>query len=428
MAATASANQIATLERQIMVTRTLALLCMLVSHTVASGVGFDSGSDGEDGALVISRNTEIDLSLAAVGPWDTTAHAGEGVYDPDLWVVVFQYTTIDITAGTVTFLNHPSGAPVVWLAQGNVFIGGTVNLDGEAGFSGGLPFQYSEPGPGAFHGGGRTSGNFSFSAGFGPGGGAPAGGEGSGNYAGGAGGPNPGQGYGTAPVQPFIGGSGASGDTLTGGATAVGGAGGGAILIGSSGVIELAGTIRARGGDGYDVPAGGGDGWAGSGGAIRLISNEILGAGTLEARGGADPGGGGQQGGNGRIRLEAVNPLDNFTGISNPSFTFSGPGPVFPADAPVLRAVMIGGFDVPADPDAGVHTVDVCVNQSSVMLVIEAENVPPGTSVTVYFRPAHGSASVLPTPPLAGTFEFSTTSLLLDLPDIQAEIQLKATW
>jgi hypothetical protein len=91
------------------------------------------------------------------------------VYDPDKWAVVFKYTTIDISVN-VYFSNHPSGAPVVWLASGDVTIEGQVNLDGEYGrpyFDFDRPF--AESGPGGF-GGGQCSGTWDqASAGFGPG-------------------------------------------------------------------------------------------------------------------------------------------------------------------------------------------------------------------------------------------------------------------
>ena len=96
---------------------------------------FDSGSDGSDGAFAPKFDTVIDLSLAATASWDTPSPVpGQGVYDPERWAVVFKYTTIDIPLGvTVSFTNHPSGAPVIWLASGDVTIAGEVNVNGEEG-------------------------------------------------------------------------------------------------------------------------------------------------------------------------------------------------------------------------------------------------------------------------------------------------------
>lgn len=380
------------------------LAALSLTASAPGGTGFDSGSDGSDGALVVTGNTVFDLSLASPGAWnDPSPVPGLGIYDAERWVVVFKYTTIDIQSGTVTFTNHPSGAPVMWLAQGDVFIGGTVSLDGQNGFATSVPMTYSIPGPGGFAGGASNTQAFPFGPGFGPGGGAPSGGFGAGTYAVGGNG----QPYGSPQVQPLIGGSGGSGFSSD-----TGGAGGGAILIASSSAIELAGQVSARGGSNNF-------GTNGSGGAIRLVANEISGAGSLRA----DLSGGQL----GRIRLEAAI-FNDFTGTSVPPFTFSGPSPVFATVQPRLRATTLGGESVPAEPATGVDTVDVCVNSSTVILEIEAEHIPPGTTVRVYVRPAHGSAFFLDSPPLSGTLAFSTTSVAVNLPAIQSEIQLKATW
>jgi hypothetical protein len=109
---------------------------------------FDSGSTGADGPFNPIANTVIDLSQADTGP-------GTGHYDAVHWAVVFNYTTIDIPAGvSVTFTNHQSGAPVVWLASGDVTIAGEIMLSGAIGTRTGS--LYSEPGPGGFAGGPST--------------------------------------------------------------------------------------------------------------------------------------------------------------------------------------------------------------------------------------------------------------------------------
>ena len=80
---------------------------------------FTSGSDGSDGAFNPMSSLTIDLAQAGSGP-------GTGTYDAANWAVVFNYTTIDIPEGVgVYFNNHPSGAPVVWLASGDVTIAGS---------------------------------------------------------------------------------------------------------------------------------------------------------------------------------------------------------------------------------------------------------------------------------------------------------------
>ncbi len=94
----------------------------------------------------------IDLSQAITGQWnaDNSANPGNGVYDPTMWAVVFKYAGVNIPSGvTVTFLNHASRCPVVWLVQGNCTIAGSVVLDGESYTSDG---SIPESGPGGFRG------------------------------------------------------------------------------------------------------------------------------------------------------------------------------------------------------------------------------------------------------------------------------------
>jgi len=126
------------------------------------------GANGSDGALNITTDTVIDLSQAVTGVWDAdnTANAGKGVYDPDKWAVVFKYSSVTVAATkTVTFINHPSRAPVVWLVNGNVTINGTVSLNGANGANNNPSLMVpnlAEGGPGGFRGG---SGYFSISGG-----------------------------------------------------------------------------------------------------------------------------------------------------------------------------------------------------------------------------------------------------------------------
>ncbi len=212
-----------------------AVSVLLLASPALAG-DFDSGSNGTDDALNCAAlmaldpvncpacdetcTVQIDLALAASlcdcdgdpktpdVPCQSSCPSpvpGQGVYDASEWAVVFNYTTIDIPAGvTVTFHNHPKGAPVVWLASETVIIAGTVSLDG-ADASVGVGSSYAMPGPGGFSGGiGRLGG----SAGFGPGGGAPnantfGGGGGYGTAGVGTGGAI----YGTASIVHLIGGS-----------------------------------------------------------------------------------------------------------------------------------------------------------------------------------------------------------------------------
>ena len=100
----------------------VAMMAIVLGLTPEIFAQINVGSDGSDGALVVSANLTIDLSEAASGPgiaWDTPSPVpGKGVYDPDQWAVVFKYSSVTINANrTVTFVNHPSNAPVVWLVE-----------------------------------------------------------------------------------------------------------------------------------------------------------------------------------------------------------------------------------------------------------------------------------------------------------------------
>ena len=151
------------------------LTCAVVAamSMAAARAALNIPSDGSDGALVITANTVIDLSQAVTGNWDAnnSANAGKGIYDSSKWAVVFKYSSVTIQGGaTVTFKNHASRAPVVWLVQGDVTINGTVSLDGQGHQP---PPLLAEPGPGGFRGGaGDYAVGAADAAGFGPGGGA----------------------------------------------------------------------------------------------------------------------------------------------------------------------------------------------------------------------------------------------------------------
>src|ERR1017187_8227250 len=114
-------------------------------------------SDGSDGALVISNNTVIDLSQAVTGSWtnNNSANAGKGIYDPAKWAVVFKHSSVVISNGaTLTFSNHPTHAPVVWLVNGDVTIqtNAILSVDGQNSYTSD-PANLPLGGPGGFRGG-----------------------------------------------------------------------------------------------------------------------------------------------------------------------------------------------------------------------------------------------------------------------------------
>ena len=367
------------------------------------------GANGTDGALTITEDTVIDLSQAPTGTWDqdNTANAGKGVYDPEKWAVVFKYTDVTIASGKkVTFKNHATRAPVVWLVSGNVSIAGTVDLSGE---SSKAPPILAEPGPGGFRGGSGSSGGIFRGAAFGPGGGYFSFRPGYGHQGLGVGGGfgtkgntasdwiGQGSTYGNPSLLPLVGGSGGS----PGGAGSGGGAGGGAILIAAQNSFHVSGVINAKGGDNplndYDGAAPG----AGSGGGIRIICDTLLGTGSLNAVGGTGTGwGGNPAGGTGRIRLERANNVNTINVVPAPSTVDSPVGSTAllwpPAGAPTAKVLSVGGVSAPSDPKAsmGTHTPDVALAQaSSASVVIETTNVEQAATVKVRISPRNGTTS-----------------------------------
>ena len=340
-------------------------------------------SDGSDGALVVTSNRVIDLSLAANGNWSDPG-SGNGVYDASKWAVVFKYTSVTINAGcTVTFKNHLKKAPVVWLVQSNVTINGTVNLNGQDQLA---PPRLAEPGPGGFRGGNGYYGyGVSQAAGFGPGGG-PIQVNGNSGYGGsygtqGAYGPPT---YGNPSLLPLLGGSGGAGLHDPYERNRSGGAGGGAVLIAAAGVLANEGNIWANGGSG-NLGSG-----SGSGGGIRLIGERIQGAGNIYAIGGSDVYGGGL----GRISVERVtasqdlrfNPGPNVVQLTNGAT----PQIWLPEGGPAVRIVSIGGQPAPVDPSAEFGAVGadtVLPMTGNVAVVVETTAVETNSVLTVRGTP-----------------------------------------
>jgi hypothetical protein len=258
------------------ITTLLSFLLLTLLALPAARAALTIPSDGSDGVFAPAASVEVDLGQAVTGVWDANnaANAGKGIYDPAKWAVVFKFSSINIPADvTVTFKNHPSRAPVVWLVSGNVTIAGTVDLTGKAGtfepFGRQVP---SEPGPGGFRGG-PVSSVGSYGSGHGPGGGSTA--INATHLSA----------YGNSSILPLLGGSG-NGSSLSNSGSGGGGSGG--ILIALALNLSLTGVIDARG---AGFPKGGA-------GAIRIIAEQVTGNGIARA----DHSIGG--GYNGRIRVE----------------------------------------------------------------------------------------------------------------------------
>lgn len=316
------------------------------------------GADDSDGALTVTSNKTIDLSLARTGAWDSPHsdpnEIGRGVYDPDQWAVVFRYSSVTIdTSRMLSFVNHPSGAPVVWLVSGNVTINGWVDLRGRCSPNGNVGI----PGPGGFRGSrGAFDGNPG-SGGFGPGGGRYP--NRSGSYATAGQGASPSVTYGNAAIVPLIGGSGGCNN-------GAGPAGGGAILIACENAVDVTGLILADGAGCTNYS---------SGGAIRLVTSHVTGSGLLSATGFSG-------GGLGRVRIERVSG-PTLSASPAPSVVEIAPGSVaklWPdASAPRIRCVSLDGLAIPDDPRASLAfpQQDVTIaTPDPLLLVIETANIP----------------------------------------------------
>jgi len=370
-----------------MKTRILTVVVGLALTSVASGAIVVPGADGSDGVLNIAADTVIDLSKAVTGNWDgnNSANEGKGIYDPDKWAVVFKYSSVTVASGsTVTFKNHPSRAPVVWLVSGDVTIDGTVSVAGNRNVA---PPGLAEPGPGGFRGAtGDYSTGVASSAGFGPGGGARV--AKGGSYGTSPAGEPPA--YGNPSLIPLIGGSGGSGSDGVGG-----GAGGGALLIACTQTITLNGGISAAGGAGasyyYSNTTGGG-----SGGGVRLVCSTLAGTGSCQALAGT--GGANAAAGLGRIRLERVVNANTLQVVPDPSIVPLTEGATAllwpPAGAPEVRVVSIGGVAAPADPRAsfGTEGADVALPQTATTeVLVETTNVEQASQVQVRVTPRHSA-------------------------------------
>ncbi len=351
-------------------------------------------SDGSDGALNVSANTVIDLSQAVTGTWDAnnSANVGKGIFDPAKRAIVFKYSSVTINATrTVSFINHPSRAPVVWLVQGNVTIAGTLNLNGSGAPNNNL---LAEPGPGGFRGG--PSGSLGRGAGLGIGGANPIStyGDSPGSYA---------SVYGNPSIVPLIGGSG-GGASLNGG----GSGGGGAILIAAGNAVQVNGAINSTGNG------------TGSGGAVRLVANSISGTGTIDTRN------------DGRIRLESNTVAGNLVTlpqtIAVPPAT---PPVIWPGnDAPTVKVIAVDAVAAPAVPTAPLDlAADIGISTSGATTVtLQTTNFPTTGLVQVRSSPKFNAAATWTTATFqSGDINTATWTATVTFPTGFTTLQARAT-
>lgn len=338
-----------------------SLLLLSTIGCTAFAQSFNSSSTGADGALVLAMPGTVVFDPRTFNP--PLNSAGDNVY---------HFTTIYIAKGvTVKLSSQILGGPVFWLAQGPVQIDGVLDLNGADGGRGPSP-----AGAGGYPGGvaGRP--------GYRPTGFTP-----------------------NVFLVPLVGGFGGDG-----GEAQAGGSGGGALLIASSALITLNGSIIADGGASTD-------GIGGDGGSIRLVAPTIDGStGSLSAKGGPP------RGGDGLIRFEAFN--NRFAGSLNntpvaqgkPFGLFLPPGPT-----PSVRVLSIDGR-----PFA---TREFSANRSSsITVVIEAHNIPPGNTIELQVFDQNGVVQTITTTPLIGTLELSRAWASVTFPAGSSHVQVKAEW
>lgn len=383
-----------------------AALALLAAPALAQQGTFESGSTGVDGALTFAAN-------AGVIDFDPADEARYGrVLDQD-GDNTFHFTTISIGVGTTVRLRTthlPEGRPVVWLASGAVSIAGILDLDGVNGHNWDASFDNAHAGAGGYTGGVGNAPGTAGQSGNGPGGGeAPTAGGPWGANAGhailGAINTQTGGGsvYGNVHLRPMVGGSGGGGSLIWQGRVgAGGGGGGGALVVASSALIDLPGTVRARGGNGgARKDDGGTGGGGGSGGSIRLIAPTVQGSGVISVAGGfANVG---TQAGHGRVRVESYKTPTMPTVTPGQALARSAPSAIFlAATAPLVKVVRVAGVAVAADPTGSFVVPDVAITSAgSVTVELEARNVPAGTVLSLTFQPENASQFTASSTPLS---------------------------
>lgn len=184
-------------------------------------------------------------------------------------------------------------------------------------------------------------------------------------------------------------------------------------MIASSTNIRVDGAILARGGSFFDWPSG-----MGSGGAIRLIANEIAGGGTLDASGGFNSSTQ-QRGGLGRVRLDAIQL--NYSGIVTATFTQGFQPIISPANGQTTQLIItsVGGVSVSTSPSGQIATPDAVLSaqqNNPIPIVVHCSNIPLNTQITVSVKPANGAAVSATGLNSTGTLSSSTATVLINIP------------
>ena len=375
------------------------ILQMMFAAFVCAGAHaqVNSGSNGSDGALDYSSLTNLGYSTNIVL---NMADHPTGIY---------QYTYINIPNNvTLTFIPNANNTPVYWLVQSNVVISGAINISGQGpnGAAGGLG------GPGGYRGG---TGGASPTSGQGPGGGSAQYGSGGNASFGSAGitvwgSIQPGATYGNIFLIPLLGGSGGGGQGSTGGY-----GGGGAILIATSGNVEIDGALSSSSSYTYfyDEPTENVVGGSGSGGAVRIVASKIIGSGQITTATGYGAGG------LGRVRFDTYE--NDFGGSISGVFTQGSQFIIIPTSGqlPQLTVTSVGGVAVSASPTGILSTPDAVLSaqqNNPIPVVVSCANLPLNTQITVSITPANGSPVSATGLNSTGTLSSSTATISIVIP------------
>lgn len=359
------------------------------------------------GVTNVVYETVFDLGKATTNSWDSPSPVDGsgihvGVYDPERWAVVFKYSKVTLGEGVrLTFKNHPSRAPVVWLVQKTVAIAKNATLDLSGRYTVVGPVESLEPseaGPGGFRG--PAVGPAGAGGGFGPGSLTDTAG-----YR---------EVYGNPQLVPLIGGSGAFFNYQGFGRWGSSG-GGGAILIAAGEAVEVEGSILARGGSISSFGNFGG----GSGGAVRIVASVLKGYGLIDA----EP--------EGRTRLEVKSIEGDVKILPNAVAVEPAQEPLIwaPPTAPTVRITRVHDKDAPVDPKTDLRTdPDVRIEESAVLGVeLETENLPIEGVVQLRVGPKYGPASWIRATYVGGDINKATWKASTALPPGFTVLQARAT-
>jgi len=192
------------------------------------------------------------------------------------------------------------------------------------------------------------------------------------------------------------------------------------MLIAAGQSLTVNGRISAKNDQVYDYP--------GASGAIKLISDQILGSGSLDAAGTSHNG---AYNNSGRVRVEANTMSTALQTFPNTIAVPPLKSPIiWPSDgAPLVRVASVNAQPAPADPVADVLTssdLNISTN-APVDIVIQATHFPPSGAIQVRITPKYDQPSLVNASFVSGDFSSSTWKATTTLPNGFCVLQAHAT-